>query len=420
MRKEKLMRIFSLFFSLIIVINGYTLGFGKTLGLSFPQLLFPFLFLYAILGCRIRDFIIPKLFLYYILYISVVNLSTAPEFSLSNLISIALFGFSLAFMLSYSLLDIPTFLKAYKIIVIVCIAFFAIQELNFRAFGVRPSGLIPGIPLMANSEEGDASYIEHLKGVYRSSSFFLELSYFADFLGPFLGVSLFMMKGAQRYIYSAIITITLLVLGSGNGLLILGIVWGVRIIKTVKIASFIAKIASILLFASLIFVGVNYYTNSEMGASVIERGSNLDSDRSASMRIYRGWAVYDDMPTIYKIVGSNSHRIDSFIRNSSASFLFDQNDKYFNTWQYIFITGGIIGFILFLLFLLSLYRNNTDLGKTLILLTIVTSLTSSTYLSVGMLFYLVFAFKLKWQEREARYKLIFNAGAAKFYTITNE
>lgn len=403
------MRTFSLFFALLIVINGYTLGFGKTLGLSLPQLFFPFIFVYAILGCGIREFVIPKLYIYFILYISIVNLLTAPEFSLSNVISIALFGFSIAFMLSYSLLDINDFLRFYKILVIVSIGFFAFQELNFKAFGLRPSGLVPGLPLMANSEGGDASYAEQLSKAYRSSSFFLEPSYFADFLGPFLGVSLFMMKGAQRYIYSAIITITLLVLGSGNGLLIMAIVWGFRMFKTVKNASFLAKVASVLFFASLIFATVLYFRSSEMGASVIERSSNLDSDRSASMRIYRGWAVYDDMPIIYKIVGANSHRIDSFIMNSSSSFLFEQNDKYLNTWQYIFITGGVIGFILFFLFLFSVYRNNTDLGKILVLLIVATSFTSSTYLSVGMLFYLVFAYKLKWQELETENENSYNA-----------
>lgn len=384
---------FTCFVVLMPIMNSYTIPIGKEFGLSLPQLLFPFIAIVILLTRKRICFAIPKKFLYFGIYISIVNLVTSPTFSVFKLVPLSVIGFLFAIGLCLTYVDIKTFLKVYKWSVSIAICFFVFQELIYSLTGYRPDGLLRGIPLMANSIMGDDAYIDSLQSAYRSSSFFLEPSHFAEYITPLLGIELF--RGKRIGLYPVLITITLLFLRSGNGIIMLLALWSVWLFLSLKDGKLIKKTAIILVFIPLFFYAGKQYLASETGSIIAERSQNLNDGRSSYMRIIRGYLVYADMPLSQKILGTSDDNIPSIIKNSSVAYTFGDGESYFNAVQTVLITGGIIGFILYFIWLFSVFSKNLIPGKITLILLLLLSLTSSIYLSVSMVFYMTLAYKFQ-------------------------
>lgn len=391
--KDIVKLLFTCFVVLMPIMNSYTIPIGKEVGLSLPQLIFPFVAIIILLTKQRICFAIPKKFLYFGIYISIVNLVTTPTFSVVKLVPLSVIGFSFAIGLCLTYVDFKTFLKVYKWTVSIAIGFFAFQELIYSLTGYRPDGLLRGIPLMANTILGDDVYIDNLQSAYRSSSFFLEPSHFAEYITPLLGIELF--RGRRIGLYPVLITVTLLFLRSGNGIVMLIVLWSVWLFLSLKDGRSLKKIAVILVFIPLFFYVGKQYLASETGSVVAERSQNLNDGRSSYMRIIRGYLVYADMPLLQKILGTSDDNMPSIIKNSSVASTFGDGESYFNAVQRVLITGGIIGFLLYFIWIFSVFSENSIPGKITLILLLLLSLTSSIYLSVSMAFYMTLAYKFK-------------------------
>lgn len=305
----------------------------------------------------------------------------------------------LIYGLFFSIINFGQFLRSYTVITYLSISFLYIQFL-FGAAGIQISGIATFLPLSFLDESDSATYLSKISTeTWRYCSFFSEPALFAQYLMPFYALSLFLRKGKDRIIKCIIVSGALLLLRSGNALLILGIItlcfFIYSIFSSWSAKKFVGLVAVIILLA----VGGTYYLQSEDAAELMDRQEELYDDNketSGFFRIYRGYFVYEELSIFEKIFGANNTTLmDQAIQKSPVAYLFRENDYYFNTVQNILIKTGMVGCLIFIIFLISLYRRTNPAGKLIIITMIAISFVASMYLSNIMLIYLIFAYKLK-------------------------
>jgi len=103
---------------------------------------------------------------------------------------------------------------------------------------------------------------------------------------------------------------------------------------------------------------MNNFAETEQGEKIINRATSLstqDYGESENIRIYRGWMVYETMPSTQRIIGiGGSANISNFINNRGLHVFFDDNERYVNNAQCLAIGYGYLGVFMFLIYILSL------------------------------------------------------------------
>ena len=299
----------------------------------------------------------------------------------------------------FSLTNIRILYKYYSIVSYFSIGFLFIQ-IFFDICGLKINGIISFLPLsLDNMTAGE--YIENtLKDNWRICSFFSEPAKFAQYLMPLLIFTLYNQKIKHRTVKIIIICLSFLILKSGNALIILSIIIITYLFHLLRKSSLTKKIILIIISVLVLGSSTIVYLRTEAASSIIERQSELDNttlDRSSGfIRIYRGYYVYAELSNLEKLIGANNPILmDRAIKNSPVSFMFEENDYYYNTVQNILIKTGIIGMLIFIIFLFKLYTQASSQGKAIIICMIAISFLASMYLSYLMLLYFVFAYNYK-------------------------
>lgn len=350
------------------------------------------------------DLKMPILLLYYFIYLLFATFISC-FFNFSELIgrSFGVIHSFLVFALFFSIKDIDYLYKSYKYFVFAAITLFFAQEVSYAITGVRISGLIPFLPLNSTFSDFENTYSFHdfLKLVKRSSSFFSEPAHFAQFLLPFLPLSLYLESGLKKIIYPSLVVISLYMLQSGNGIIglsVLLVIYTVYYFHYLSIGYKVVLVVFVLFF--FVFVA-NFLVSSEIGQQYWGRSGELLSttdsaeDASGFVRIYLGYYVYSEYNIFEKIIGINNFiEIQSKISQSSYGSLLN-GVLYFNTIQNYLIKAGLIGFLFFLLLLRKIYRGNNICGKSIVITFFVLSFMSSMYLTPVMILYLLFALRIR-------------------------
>ena len=128
----------------------------------------------------------------------------------------------------------------------------------------------------------------------------------------------------------------------------------------------------------------------------------MSSDKTA-YRLFRGFMYYAQFPFINKAFGVGFNNFTSFIQAHNLHYAYEIiSDKvvseYLNGFSQALIYGGIITFILFIVFLVRLYRNGTSESKTLVVGFILLMLNASTFLRGTSVFYILIILMLKNQS----------------------
>jgi hypothetical protein len=343
-------------------------------------------------------------------------ISCLPQIKIGALIpgglSFLVFSIELGFIISF--FDISFFKHHTRVVVVIAGVILILQELMFFTTGSRFTAILPFGQLMDDMPVGEL--IDEQMKINRSCSLFREPAHFAQYLLPLLCLDLFSKENREKLItpYSFFIAIVLVLLRSGNGLL------GLILLMTVKVFYFIKKAkVGVVILAVIFAIPIGYYAvtsylSTEVGTAVLERSSELENDDSAGsyIRIYRGYALYSEMPTFNKIVGMNDENLLRLIPRTSISFLFrgeDQYDLYMNGVQTAMIHYGLIGLLLIIWFYLTLLKGKSIMPKIQICLLLLISLLGQTFLESIMLYCTVLAItdtesKFKKHENSLLYK----------------
>lgn len=388
----------------------YTYGWG----------FFSFGFLFAIFlmvkfwfqnGCLCLNY--PKsLFLYvgYFLVARMVYATSLTTFIAPSTTSmIIVLGF---FLFCLKNIDLNIFLKLYRLIAFVCIAFWLFQEFMYYTAGFRISGVITSLPLTLGGVDGvdvDVWKEANMNSV-RSSSFFSESAYFAQFMLPLLALEVFYVSNRKSYFRAIIMVIVLVALQSGNalfGLVVFILCFIKYVYSKMNIIVFVCFIFSISLVG---LIASPLLLKTEQGEKLMLRQEQLESDQnknsSGFLRIWRGYFVYTSLNAKEQLFGLNNKEIlKRRIASSPVSFTFkSENDLYFNAIHSILLQTGMIGLILFFIFIIWLWRGNNLTGKCVLLTLCILCGMESILFTHTMLLYLVISLLMK--KRNNDYKMV--------------
>ena len=171
---------------------------------------------------------------------------------------------------------------------------------------------------------------------------------------------------------------------STSAMLYLIFSWGIWCFKESK-KNFI-KIIAIIFCAFIIGMIAIKEGQLDNVMSVIKRftqtlsGENITN--SSQLRMLKGFTVFLALPLPQKIIGigfgNYSAAIPLIGRTAEINMI---DNEYMNTFSYILVSAGIIGFIIFAVFFIQLFKQSRGLGKVVTIALIIMSFGSSIYSS---------------------------------------
>lgn len=254
-----------------------------------------------------------------------------------------LFSANLCFACCYAKWDYLW--KYYQATIIVCGVFFILQEALFYTTGFRPSGLLSILPVIYGN---NAAMVEDAVSSFRSASFFLEPSYFAQYLVPYIIVCLFSTDKKDRK-NGLIASVLLLLIRSGMGILALGVIWLLWFLfsKTKTTYKIIVGLAALGVLGILAYTGSSVFDY--ISGRSVEMLSYSGDERymsSGFIRFFRGYYAFADMSVFDKLFGANPSVVHDFL-NRNIFFGSDESN-FLNGAQTLLFYNGIIGTLFFL------------------------------------------------------------------------
>lgn len=340
-----------------------------------------------------QTYYIPQKYKWFIVYAfsipQVVALITSnTSHFIGSYITLGLFSANLCLAIPF--LEKRLLMKYYKAVVYFTVFIFALQELSFILLGHRFSGLLPFFTLY--NDVPAAQYATTLINAPRSSSIFVEPSHYAQYLAPFLALSLYGLYDKRKFINkeSIIVTVVFLIMRSGNGIFLCASIWGVHLLIA-NIGKFKKFLLVIPLSLFVAYQGYTVFSQTEQGAALLDRQEELSSDydrtdSSGTIRIFRGFFVQEEMTPFTKIFGVGQGGANDIIDHSSVKWMFF-NEHYLNNASGFLISYGYIGTLLFLLFLFSQYNKQNKGSLMLIVAFIVLCFIESFMCDSRMLLY---------------------------------
>lgn len=340
----------------------------------------------------------PKHYVTYWAYCAVIIFITSG-FKVSYLLpgGLAMCMFSLFFAAFAFVFDEEYLLRFFRYMFIPLSAFFVIQEISFRATGTR---ITWHLPIASETAYYGGLTFEQLESVQawgeRSSSLFVETAYFAEFLLMHLCLEFFGKQGRDKLYnyYSIAIILVLLFVRSGSGMM------GLAFLGIVKLISYQRQSKSgrswiiLLLTIPVLLFAATKYVQSEVGSSVMDRQKEITNQSgSAYDRMFRGFEIYEVMPTVNKIIGIN---VDELRESDSYNGVETVKEgMLLNGLQFALVSKGLIGLAIFLMFFVAIFKNSNILTKSALGLLLVMSLIESVYFSHHMLILTLIALNAK-------------------------
>lgn len=318
-----------------------------------------------------------KLFsIYVILQTLLIILLNRPYISqvgaFNRLLAMVLLYFVASYVSMYA--DRSAFLKIYTIVSIICMAGIVFQFAQVWIFHTGKTILIPFYSLASKDETLLLSSI-------RPTSFFLEPQHFASFILPLLVIEL----RRQNIIFSAIITLCIFLCTSTQGIVLAGIVWIIYFVAFRDIRKW-AKMLAVVVIIVFALLG----TQTDLFITTIEKAGNYTF--SDSMRLFRAFEIYKDMPIMDKITGIGTKIVNNYISVTGVASIWYRNPltesrNFISSFFGNFVEFGFIGGILYLAMLVTMFKNGRTTGKTVVIIIILSSLSMTITYNVWFVFY---------------------------------
>lgn len=377
-------------FNILLALFPILSGYGLSLSLDFGSLL---IFIVGV-GCI---FVYPQQFRlkFPVGYLAFFIVALLLSFLWARSIPLRLLLFSVNLCLACCYADMDKLWKYYGIVVWVCVVFFLLQEVSFYTLGFRPSGVVSFLPTVYG-EEISKSLISSISDDSRSSSFFLEPSFFAQFLIPYVAISLFSSNksGLKRAIVASVIV---LLVRSGVGILLLGVTWllwflfsNVKASTKIIVTAFAVTIMGVLLYAGS---GMMDYFSSRAGELMSFSGDE-QYQSSGFIRIFRGYYAFSELPTLNMLLGSHPDDVQALLERSV--FFGTESTNFINGMQTLLFYHGIVGTFFYLrhIFLFP-YKSKKRILIVLSLSVFVLLLMESFYLSSRLFVMTIFMYMIK-------------------------
>lgn len=345
--------------------------------------------------CKFRE--LPKYLLGYLLYWLVVHAISST--SLFSVISLGTLKTIIVFSTFFSIISLPLLTKYYSIVVKICIVFFILQLIVKYTTGINIPGVFSFLPMANNYDAAD--YFAVAATAERVSSFFSEPAIFAQYLVPYLCLTLFdnSLLRRKKVVNSLFLIVIFLLLQSGNALF--GVVVCLLLFFLFRMQGGFHKKIQTLIFVFVFLLGGSYVVKTEMGEKLLSRKDeisinsidNLGYASSGFERVFRGYYVYGGYSTFCKIVGNDNPEYKRSAAMGSIISQFFSEEKqdylYCNTFQMVLLNTGVIGIIIMFFVFRGIWQKTNYCGKDLLLTFFAFSFFSASYFSEIMCLYML-------------------------------
>lgn len=253
----------------------------------------------------------------------------------------------------------------------------------FLFFNVPIPWLLPGLPLNYSIVDQASYYAHYIPKYYhygdslRATGGFTEPTSFASYVLPLVAILLIIkfidkkqwhINISSRKINIAILISTTAVLlsTSATGIIILFLVYLIAAVKYLGKTNIVYAIG-FGIFIGLVILGVFYYIQaSDWGQMLLTRLTEIDisagaDETSGNQRIIRGFAVWYNLPLIMQFIGTGFGNISNVLITYSITTPFDPSfgSAYMGAIAEVLVSTGIIGVIIFFLYIISVIHSNT-------------------------------------------------------------
>lgn len=286
---------------------------------------------------------------------------------------------SIMFVIAQALIeyvDIKKFYKVYFVVVVISMIGIAFQSIEVYILNRPMTILIPFSQYAAKDQV-------LLQSTKRPSAFFLEPQHFASFVLPMLILEL--RNG--KYFFSGLITASVFLSSSTQGIVCCAIIWflyfivfGKKQIKSKIIMTFfIAVIIWLTLYTDMFYTAINK----------IQSGTFTNN-----IRIYRAFEVYMKMPFSDKLTGIgmkniNNYLIFSGVCNKWIMSEYSAAHNFISTIGGNFVEFGLIGGIGYLLMLFNMFIRAEKTGRVLVIIIFISAFSQTIAYNVWFVFYWV-------------------------------
>lgn len=271
----------------------------------------------------------------------------------AHTIQLRLLLYTVNLCLACNYLDFGQLKRSYYILVFITCSFFVFQNIVYLTTGLHISGIIPFIPTIYDGMGINQALVDS-QGE-RFSSFFLEPSYFAQYLFPYIVFEQFSkQKNSMRN--AVLVSLVVLLIRSGNGMILLMLSWGIWFLA----GNYKLRVKVAYVFVGMVMITVLWKLNSVMFEGLLSRATEFQSyggdeqyQSSGFIRMFRGYFAYADMPTINKLFGAHPDFVQAIFNNNI--YFASSNDNSINGTSTILLYNGAVVCFLFFLHLFLMY-----------------------------------------------------------------
>ena len=311
----------------------------------------------------------------------------------NNAIVAFLSGFVMIMLLT-GRIDVTKVFEKYEILVYIVLVILAFQWV------LTIAGMSMDFKLPFHSLNGswifDEGVVFGMNGT--NTSIFSEPAHISEFLVPYLCYMLFGendINKKRRKGLSIIVSLAIVLTLSGTGIVLLGIVWMLyfTLLSDKRGANnVVIGVVDIIAVVATFFVMQMFEDYNTMFGKLFFSSSGSLEENKSSFRIYRGWDYVFKMPSANLLTGVGFVHMETFARRNGIWSIFDNNFKMFEWFSGItevILYFGIIGVVPFVAHIIKLYKRQTKLTKSLIIVFCSLLFTSQVLFLETHFFYLL-------------------------------
>lgn len=389
---------FSFFIALMMITSVYLLPFASSVSVGEITIIISMLWI-VIKFHKIRIYKDSALVLFVIYSVCIsIMIAIMEGIALSDTISRLLrdsFYWILIYIFGYSYINYHVLKKWIKII---CIALSVMIIMQFVTYAVT-GFLIPGFFLNATVSQSATAHeiYQHtitmagISGYLKANGFLTEGAHCGQALA-IASIVIFDFDNLDNNNRKTILTLGLFSLASiltfsATGLALVAAVWLLIVWTAISSRRFSPQITIslfVLLFICFVyafFIGGDGLNFSSVISRIFSAVSSSRADNSSFLRIYKGFHYWGGLPLSYKLFGIGFGNYSSLKNLSIGLSASTADTEYMNSMSYILVSSGLIGFILYTIFILNMLRKSNKKGRMMIILLVLMAISSSTYSS---------------------------------------
>lgn len=314
-----------------------------------------------------------KAIILYILMFSSMLYMTVISFGIQGNVSfvavtriVRMLFYALSVVFATSVIDYSKIKKIYMSVCFALILYIFIQFFLFISVDVLLTNKILPFDWYSSLRETNAELAELYRTYYyRGTGFFLEPSYAGLYLIPGFCITLYDEKDKRRIIKAGMFSCAVLITTSLAAILVMVACTFIYYFKFILSKLTVKKLFGIVVIFFIIVFALAIINRLPLGRTFNYRVSNLLTSRggSTSMRLFRGFGVWKELETIYKVFGVGAGNLENYVRVYDIVTVYDSSVKtdialdFANDLSMTVLYGGVFTFIIFISLILYFFKS---------------------------------------------------------------